>query len=459
MEFEYTWMEIEKSYESEDGKRIVEGWASTTEVDSEGLRMTRTAIQDMVKEFRIMRTVLHNHQPNEEIGVILVTEERKKSDDPEIWGCWVKVKISNSKDVNDIWTKIDEKILNGFSIRGKCDVKRVFEGEKVIQEAQSFKGAELSVVSVRALRPATIEQVYVEKMQRDIEKKVLQTLAEKGTLIMTAEKKEDEKIQPADALEAIKDLIENETEREAVMKLLESVDWDVKKEKKDEEEDKDEKEEEEKVKKEEASPATPEQIQVMESLAGGIKALYQQAKAAVSMESEEAIKGFQEVVNGMEKIVNAYPYPYPGEKKKEEEEEEEEEEKPEEEKKAVEKPVKKEEVKPSSEANALQGFADVLQEVKKDLANATAQYRDEQIKDLADVVISLVDDVKSLKSTIDNDVPIRKGLAISKKQKEQEKEVEKTFVDNEEYQKAGPHERMRMVFDERNKRVAELEEE
>jgi len=464
---------IEKAYE-DDGKWIVEGWASTSEIDSENLRMMKPALEDMAREYQEMQTVLHNHNPDEEIGTILKSEIRKKSSKPEIWGCWVKVLIS--KTVPAIWKKVQEKVLNGFSVRGKAKIQEIFSSGKVIQEAIAFVAAELSIVSVRALRPATIEEVYIEKF--------LQSLKEGGKQM------EEEKISMADAKSAIQDLIkidgirdevlkafdaekvdlaavkkmveekvEDADEKDAVLKILEAVEEEAKSDSKEDEKKplgmdaikdtvKELSEEDRKaitdylasLEKPEETAATPEQVQVMESLAGGLKVLLEKVQSATSKSPEEALKALKEIEAAMKKLMEAYPYPQS--KKGEEETEEETSE--------VADALKEKKGEESSEADqTLAQFTKTLDDVNKSLQLAVQKKEDERMVKLGEMVINVAAKVDKLTKVIEDEVPIRKAIVDTAANRD--KGEEQSFTDTEEYKKAAPGEKLEMIMKERSR--------
>ena len=455
-----SWVEIEKSYESE-GKWIVEGWASTSETDSEDLRMTKEALEDMRKEFEVMRTVLHNHNRDEEIGTVLETDLRKKSSKPEIWGCWVKVLIS--KTVPAIWQKIQEKVLNKFSVRGKAKIQELFESGRIIQEAVDFVGAELSLVSVPALRAATVEEVYIEKLLKSLKKgrspmsKELEKISlkdakaaisdlvkndeEKAEVMKVLDameesspEKEVEKIDLKTAKERIETLIEDGDAKSSIMNILDSVEETVEKEEKEEPEEKVEKEEEEKVDPEieKAIAKAKEEHEVMESLAGGLKTLYEKVKAAAGKDAEEALKDLKTIAEQMKKLVEAYPYETPATAKDEEEESEEKEE-------------EKVEKDKTSEADlALGKFAEALENINKSLETAAKNVHDEQVVKMGEMIVGIEEKVEKLTNVIENEVPIRKALVDSKKKRA---EVKKTVIDSDEYKEKTPAEKLRTLFE------------
>ena len=155
-------LEIQKAIPmgSEEGYLVVEGYATTANVDSEGQRFTEKALKGAENDLLEYSTVLFNHDKDRPIGKVLETQY----DDV---GIWIKVAVSNTE------MKIKEQIMDGtlskFSIMGTVhndDVKEVIDkstGDKII-EFNKAKFYEVSLVSV----PANSEAKAVEWYLKDI---------------------------------------------------------------------------------------------------------------------------------------------------------------------------------------------------------------------------------------------------------------------------------------------------
>ena len=98
-------------FAEEDGKNIVEGIATTADLDVDDLYISEEALIGAENDLRKYTTLLYNHDRDKEIGKILEVEYR-----PEHRALWIKALIS--KTVPDIWTKIKEGVLNKFSVSG-----------------------------------------------------------------------------------------------------------------------------------------------------------------------------------------------------------------------------------------------------------------------------------------------------------------------------------------------------
>lgn len=79
--------------------------------------------------------------------------------DPISRGIWVGVKVSNSTEGNDAWSKVQDRILNGFSI-GAPKAERVveFHGSRKVNRVIDYDLAELSLVD----NPACPESFFHE---------------------------------------------------------------------------------------------------------------------------------------------------------------------------------------------------------------------------------------------------------------------------------------------------------
>lgn len=156
------------------GKWIVEGYASTSDLDAQDHIISEGAIAMGAEGLAKYRTVLYNHDANRPIGQIVLTEARQGR-------LFVKVSISQAEPV--IWEKIKDGTLSKFSIKG-----RILDAEKRIIDAESRKDAtgetpdknkkeilfikgvelhEVSVVSVPANIAARSLAWYVEKALKE----------------------------------------------------------------------------------------------------------------------------------------------------------------------------------------------------------------------------------------------------------------------------------------------------
>jgi HK97 family phage prohead protease len=141
--------------EKSAGKWVVEGFASTTDLDSQDHTITKEAIEQGAQSLQQYTTLLFNHDPNRPIGLI----EKAEAQDGKLF---IKAVISPSEP--HIWKKIQDGTLSKFSVFGK--IIDAEEGEleaKSILVIKSMELYEVSVVSVPANAAAKAIAWYVEK--------------------------------------------------------------------------------------------------------------------------------------------------------------------------------------------------------------------------------------------------------------------------------------------------------
>lgn len=99
-------------------KRLVEGYASTEALDSQGERVTRAAIEGALADYMRFGNIREMHQPSA-VGKTQVAEMDEK-------GLKISVKVVD----DNAWNKVKEGVYNGFSIGGNATVKNgnVIEG-------------------------------------------------------------------------------------------------------------------------------------------------------------------------------------------------------------------------------------------------------------------------------------------------------------------------------------------
>jgi HK97 family phage prohead protease len=137
------------------GKWVVEGFASTTDLDSQDHTITKEAIEQGANSLQQYTTLLFNHDPNRPIGHI----EKAEAQDGKLF---IKAIIDPSEPI--IWKKIQEGTLSKFSVFGK--ILDAEEGElesKSVLVIKSMELYEVSVVSVPANAAAKAIAWYVEK--------------------------------------------------------------------------------------------------------------------------------------------------------------------------------------------------------------------------------------------------------------------------------------------------------
>lgn len=147
-----------KSASETEGKWIIEGIIATDDLDLQGEIITREALEDAASGL-VGKTVLDNHNENRPIGVVLEASLREA-------GLWAKILIS--KTAPDVWTKIQETVINSFSF--KAFVPNGSAMRKWIEDIKRFANVvskiifvECSLVSCPANPKATGIKWYISK--------------------------------------------------------------------------------------------------------------------------------------------------------------------------------------------------------------------------------------------------------------------------------------------------------
>jgi len=216
-----------------DAERIIEGYASTFDVDRQYEVVTPEAMQKAVGDLLTTNTTVFYEHKHEQLPVGRILDARVDDE-----GLWIKVLISQT--ANEVWTLIQEGILNKFSIGGKVtgafkkfdkSLNRdiTFITDMVLYEVSvvglpanqnaSFKAKSLASVMIKALEgrekideALKIIQGGVKTMDEKIEKKE-EPKAEETKL----EKKEEPKVEAAKE-EVVEKKVEDPKPEEVIAK-------------------------------------------------------------------------------------------------------------------------------------------------------------------------------------------------------------------------------------------------
>lgn len=158
--------DVKRAHE-EGGKWIVEGFATTADLDVDDGYITEEALKGAEDDLLKYSTLLYNHDRNAELGKILETKYI-----PEERALWIKALIS--KTAPDVWEKIKEGVLNKFSING-----RALEWEemlikglgKIVTVIKSLSLFEASLVTVPADAMSRTLAFYVERSIKNLNSK------------------------------------------------------------------------------------------------------------------------------------------------------------------------------------------------------------------------------------------------------------------------------------------------
>ena len=125
-------------------KRMVYGYASTPDLDSQGERVTLKAIEDSLEDYMRFANIREMHQPSA-VG-------KTKSAEVDEKGLYIGAKV-----VDDVaWLKVKEGVYSGFSIGGEVV-------SKVDDEIRALRLYEISLVD-RPANPKALFEVW--KMDR-----------------------------------------------------------------------------------------------------------------------------------------------------------------------------------------------------------------------------------------------------------------------------------------------------
>jgi len=141
------------------GVWIVEGYASTSDLDSQNHIVTPEAIKMGAECLRKYDTVLFNHDVDRPIGKVNASEAQDGK---------LLVKVAISKTEPKIWEQIKDGTLSKFSIRGFITDSEYYTDERsvVTKNILLIKGMEIheiSIVSVPANPEARSLNWYIEK--------------------------------------------------------------------------------------------------------------------------------------------------------------------------------------------------------------------------------------------------------------------------------------------------------
>lgn len=145
-----------------DGGIIIEGYANTNDKDRVSDIVLPTAFTKTLPEYMENPVLLFQHNWDLVIGTVTDAKITDK-------GLYVKAKISNAKDVEDVRTKINEGALRTFSI-GYNEVDAVEDPTKKANIVKELELLEISVVTIPANSKAKFTVVSSEKSEeKDLE--------------------------------------------------------------------------------------------------------------------------------------------------------------------------------------------------------------------------------------------------------------------------------------------------
>ena len=161
-------------FDKKDSKeRVVEGWASSEALDSQGEVVKCTAIEEALPDYMKFANIREMHQPSAVGKTLMAAVDRVKK------ALWIKVKV-----VDDVaWKKVEAGVYNGFSIGGNIV-------EKIGNMIEKLRLVEISLVDRPANPEAIFSVVKFDNLQKDgemaTEEKPMMPEPPKYTNIFTA---------------------------------------------------------------------------------------------------------------------------------------------------------------------------------------------------------------------------------------------------------------------------------
>jgi hypothetical protein len=141
------------------GDRVVCGYASTFDVDTDDMQITRTALEKAKNDLLKYSTVLFNHDMNRPIGKVVETSV----DDI---GLFVKIVLSKTEE--EIWKKLKEGIISKFSIKGRVTSPEVAQpGSSQLTQVNDIELFEVSLATVPANVEAQTICYYIAKSLKE----------------------------------------------------------------------------------------------------------------------------------------------------------------------------------------------------------------------------------------------------------------------------------------------------
>ncbi len=121
------------------GDQVIVGYATTYDVKSDNLQITREALDDAKDFYLKYSTVLFNHDSNRPIGRIV---------ESAVDDVGLLIKMVLSKEEDEIWAKVQDGTINKFSIQGRIIASRPVEGQEGITQITKIELFEAGLVSV-----------------------------------------------------------------------------------------------------------------------------------------------------------------------------------------------------------------------------------------------------------------------------------------------------------------------
>lgn len=207
----------------------ISGWAATNEKDRYGDVITEIALQKGARQLLKVGTVFADHNYSIREAIARVTESSFKRTQNKS-GIWVKVGITKTEP--ELWVKMQEGIIDSFSIGGVFNEVEYDEDLKV-SKVKDLDLWELSIVGVPANPTATVESLdnlamkFIKSLNQ---KKASEELKKEEKKMTNEDNKEvpewkNELLKLEKQIASLKDLQESKTDDKdkAIIQLTDSV--------------------------------------------------------------------------------------------------------------------------------------------------------------------------------------------------------------------------------------------
>lgn len=149
-------------------RRIVAGWATVDNVDTEGDIVTAEASLDAFSRSR--RNLREMHRKDSAVGrVVSYKQDTFRAPDGKVYnGIFVKVRVSEGAE--DTWKKVLDGTLNGFSIGGsiiEAEEEWTKDGKQKIRKVTKYDLTELSLVDNPGNQYSDITSVFKMRKSAD----------------------------------------------------------------------------------------------------------------------------------------------------------------------------------------------------------------------------------------------------------------------------------------------------
>lgn len=138
--------DIKSVVKDASGNIFIEGWANTVDKDRVGDVVLPSAFEGTMKDYMENPIMLYQHDWDKVAGNIVEFKIVDDENEP-VNGLWIKAKVSNAKDVEDVRTKIKEGSLKTFSI-GYNEIDSDYDKETNTNIVKELELLEISIVTI-----------------------------------------------------------------------------------------------------------------------------------------------------------------------------------------------------------------------------------------------------------------------------------------------------------------------